>query len=111
MDMTEDPPGDKRTSSRWWIPIGVLVVIVPILLVSLILPPDAYTLLLTGPLTLVGITLVTLSPVFVYYDRRYLTTTSRWEPSGLYYLMFLPLLGYVLSILYIYNRHKHLGVP
>lgn len=112
MNMPRESPADKQVSSKWWIPIGILVAIGPVLvLVSLALPPDAYTLILTGPLTIAAFILVILSPVFVYYDRRYLATTSEWEPSGWYYLMFLPLIGYVLSTVYIYNRHKHLGIP
>lgn len=99
-------------SDKWWIPIGILVVIIPMMVpVSFMLPADAYTLLLTGPLTLIGFILLILSPLFVYYDRRYLMTTSRWKPSRLYYLMFFPLIGNVLAFVYLYNRHKHLGVP
>ncbi len=90
----------------------MIVVILPIMsLAALVLPPDAFTLLLTGPLLIVGTILNLLSPVFVYFDSRYLTTASAWEPSSKYYLMFLPLIGYVLAIVYIYNRHKHLGIP
>lgn len=112
MNREKTPPTDDRMSSRWWMPIGTLVAIIPLVaLVSLVLSPDAYSSLLTAPFLLLGIILMFFSPVFVYYDKRYLKIASGWEPSWWYYLIPLPVIGYVLSIVYLYNRHKHLGVP
>lgn len=112
MDETTAVPAGRSVSSRWWLPIAVLVALIPLLaLFALVLPPDAFNSVIVAPISLVGFTLVILSPVFVYYDRQYLAGTSEWQPSWWYYLMPLPLIGYLLSVAYIYRRHEHLGVP
>jgi len=53
------------------------------------------------------------SPIAVYYDRQYVATHSDWKPSALYYLMVFPavIVGDIIAIAYLYNRHKFIGKP
>lgn len=112
METTREFSLDTHPGSNWWIPIGMRAAIVPVMaLVAGVLPPDPFSLFLIFPLTFVAGTLSILSPLFVYFDRDSLMTTAEWEPSGVYYLMFLPLIGVVLAVVYLYNRHTSLGVP
>lgn len=112
MDNSDPAQGAASVSDSWWLPIGVLVVILPIgVVVSLAFPPDAFTSLLVAPISLTGLLITVLSPVFVYFDRRYLEATGSWRPSGWYYLMILPPLNLVLPAFYCYQRHKYVGVP
>lgn len=102
----------QPTSDKWWIPIGVLVLLIPIVgVLGVALPPDAYSSLLIAPFSLLGGILTLLSPIFVYFDRKYLKEQSEWAPSGWYYWMILPPLTLVLPIIYVYQRHEQVGVP
>ena len=101
-----NPPAD-----RWWIPIATLVALIPILAgYGLVAPPDAFFSLVSAPFTLLGFVLALLSPIFVHLDKRYVESVSAWKPSGWYYFMIFPPLA-LLSIIYIYQRHKYVGVP
>lgn len=103
----EHTPNDK-----WWIPIGVLAALVPIIaLIAIALPPDAYTSLITAPFALLGGVLTLLSPLIVYFDKQYVTAVSDWDPSGWYYWMIAPPLTLVLPFAYLYERHKYVDVP
>lgn len=102
----------RSASDRWWIPIGVLALLLPIQAsIAIAVPPDAYTGIVLAPISILGVVLTILSPLFVHFDRRYLQGQSAWEPSGWYYWMILPPLTLVLPILYIYQRHRQVGVP
>jgi len=101
-----NPPED-----RWWIPIGILVALVPIVVaLGLFAPPDAFYALFTAPVILLGYALTLFSPLFVYFDKQYVESVSTWTPSSWYYLMPFPPLTF-LSIVYIYQRHEYVGVP
>ncbi|ODR82395.1 hypothetical protein BG842_18980 [Haladaptatus sp. W1] len=105
--------GDEADTprSQWWIPIGILVVNIPVLaIVSIATPPDAFYSLISAPFALLGFAITLLSPIFVHLDKQYVESVSTWEPSGWYYWMILPPLTF-LSVVYIYQRHKYVGVP
>jgi hypothetical protein len=103
--------GSNPSEDRWWIPIGIVVALVPIVVVlGLVAPPDAFYALFTTPVTLLGYALTLVSPLFVYLDKQYIESVSTWTPSSWYYLMPFPPLTF-LSIVYIYQRHKYVGVP
>lgn len=96
----------------WWIPIGLLVVLVPVLAVlALLSPPDVVTAWPATVLSLLALALALLSPAFVYLDRRYVEAVSPWRPSGWYYWMFLPLVSIALAVAYVYQRHRYVGTP
>ena len=106
---------ERVPSGRWWIPIGVLaallVVLFPILaVIALVTPPHAFYSLLGAPSVLLGLLLTLLSPIFVRLDERYVLSVSTWEPSGWYSWMIVPPLS-LLSVVYIYERHKYVGTP
>ncbi|WP_227377906.1 hypothetical protein [Haladaptatus halobius] len=104
---SEHTPNDK-----WWIPIGMLAALVPIIaLIAIALPPDAYTSLITTPFALLGGFLTLLSPLIIYFDKQYVTAVSDWNPSGWYYWMIIPVIGFVLPYLYLYERHKYVDTP
>lgn len=102
----------RATGERWWLPIAALVLLVPTAgALALVSPPDAYTSLLLAPVSLLGGLLTLLSPLFVHFDRAHVEEVSEWEPSGWYYWMILPPLTLALPAVYVYQRHKHVGVP
>lgn len=111
-EATESEDGDRPTA-RWWLPIGALVVLFLVQGVAVsVLPPDPQSQLpIVGPLVAVGLVLQLGSPLCVHRDRRYVSTVSRWTPSGWYYWMVLPPLTVVLAPLYLYQRHRYVGVP
>lgn len=60
----------------------------------------------------IDVVLSLMVPVAVYFDRRFLAFVSEWQPSRLYYLMVVPVsVSTILAIVYIYKRHKYVGVP
>lgn len=102
----------RPISERWWIPIATLVVVFPMMVVvGLITPPDALYALFTAPLALLTLVLTVLSPLFIYFDRQYVESVSEWEPSGWYYWMAFPLVTHIVAIIYVYRRHKYVGIP
>lgn len=110
--VSETVASAARSTSGWWIPIGILALFTPILVaLAVTSPPDAYTSLLMAPFSPLGGVLALLSPLFARFDRRYLEGRSEWTPSGWYYWMIFPALTPVLSIVYVYRRHEHVGVP
>ncbi|WP_227357101.1 DUF4407 domain-containing protein [Haladaptatus salinisoli] len=104
---SEHPPTEK-----WWMLIGVLVAIFPILaFLAVAFPTDVYSSLIAAPFALLGGVIMLLSPLIVYFDKQYVTTVSDWDPSGWYYWMIVPPLALVLPYLYLYERHKYVGTP
>jgi len=111
METRNEPP----ERGRWWIPIGVLAALLavgfPILaVIAVVAPPDAFYSLVTAPFVLLGLALTLLSPIFVHLDRQYVASVSTWEPSGWYAWMIVPPLA-LLSVIYVYQRHRYVGTP
>ena len=99
-------------SGKWWIPIGALVVIFPMMVVIvLVTPPDALFVIFSAPLALLAFVLTVLSPLFIYFDKQYVKSISEWEPSGRYYWIAFPLVTHIVAIIYVYRRHKYVGIP
>ena len=112
MSETVVSTSEHTPTEKWWMPIGVLAAIFPILaLLAIVLPTDVYSSLIAAPFALLGSVIMLLSPLIVYFDKRYVTTVSDWEPSGWYYWMIIPPLALVLPYLYLYERHKYVGTP
>jgi len=106
------PTTSQSISERWWIPIAVLVVIFPMnVVIVLVTPPDALFVIFTAPIALLALVLTILSPLFIYFDRQYVKSVSEWEPSGRYYWMAFPLVTHIVAIIYVYRRHKYVGIP
>ncbi len=107
-----DSSADTARSDRWWQPITVLVATLPVALVlSLVLPPDAFAMLPVFAVVALGVALALCSPAFVYFDRQYLAAEDAWTPSALYYLMVVPAVAPLVAAAYVYRRHQHVGVP
>lgn len=103
---------DSPTEINWWIPIGVIAILVPIgTVLSFVLPPDVFSSLFLMPILGVGLIGAILSPLFIHLDRKQLRESDKWVPSIVYFLMPLPPLVLLLPIAYIYQRHKHIGSP
>ncbi|GKZ12764.1 hypothetical protein [Haladaptatus sp. T7] len=52
--------------------------------------------------------------VGIHFDRRYIASVSEWEPRSEYTLLGLAMwfgIGIPLGLLYLYRRHKYVGVP
>ncbi|WP_458190953.1 hypothetical protein [Haladaptatus sp. NG-WS-4] len=69
------------------------------------------TTYLAGGIILVSYAVALLSLPAVYSDRQYVRNHSAWKPTILYYLMVIPLLNVPIACLYLYFRHRHLGIP
>lgn len=103
---------EHTPAEKWWMLIGVLAAIFPILaLLAVALPTDVYSSLIAAPFALLGSAIMLLSPLIVYFDKQYVTAVSDWTPSGWYYLMIAPPLTLVLPFVYLYERHKYVGTP
>lgn len=102
---------------KGWIPLLLLAIINHALLTVLVagivveLNRAAY-----AALTRIFLGLVLLIAVFaiagLYYDRRYVATVSNWSPTAWYFLMFfIPLVGYLITVLYLFRRRRRVGTP
>lgn len=122
--------GDTRsTRANWWLVIAVraasfLAWVLPLAVLNvyqssplnLVYIPSlnaifgAWSLVLFGGIVYL---IPLLSGVAFYFDRKYVAAASDWTPSLLYYLMALPSLVTtdVLSLIYLYQRHRYVGTP
>lgn len=121
-DPSVETDTEQSGSSKWWIPIFLLALTLPVafalfIVVELLTP---YLVMESGSphqyifyaLIALGWLLTFISPLAVHFDRKYVASVSEWTPSKLYYLMIIPsLVNVILAIAYSYNRHKHVGVP
>lgn len=57
------------------------------------------------------IVVLVCSTIAMHFDRQCVSSISDWTPTRLYYLMFLGYLGMVLAVIYVYHRHRIIGVP
>jgi len=106
-DVTASHRGD-----RWWQPIAALAATFPVALaLSLVLPPDVFSMLPLLAVILVGFALALCSPAFVHFDRQYLAAERSWTPSVLYYVMVVPAVAPFVAAAYVYQRHRRVGVP
>lgn len=116
---TEDPTvvATANPEGRWWFPVLLAAVAFPVNVLG------GFTIGLVGSAVggdpgfatnvlwaVVGTTLVT-SSVAVYFDRQYVASVSDWTPTRLYYFTFLGYVGMMLAIVYVWRRHRVLGVP
>lgn len=113
---------DASSLATWlrgkgWIPLLLLAIINHVLLTAFV---AGLAVELRGPayaaLTRIFLGIAFLVAVFaiagLYYDRRYVSTVSDWSPSAWYFLMFfVPFVGYFVTILYLFRRHRRIGVP
>jgi hypothetical protein len=109
-------------SGRWWLVILAIPVLFALWFVVTIstmsiarfvpLIVSGYlTTYLAGGIILVSYAVALLSLVAVYSDRQYVRNHSAWKPTILYYLMVIPLLNVPIACLYLYFRHRHIGIP
>lgn len=119
---TVETETEQSDSSKWWIPIFLLAIDLPLLVLlfvvasattqSLVMEPENPFDVLFYLLVAAGWLLTVLSPIAVYFDRQYVASLTEWTPSKLYYLMIFPFfINTILAIAYIYNRHRYLGMP
>ncbi|SIR89842.1 hypothetical protein SAMN05421858_4457 [Haladaptatus litoreus] len=69
------------------------------------------TTYLAGGIILISYAAALLSLPAVYSDRQYVRKHSEWKPTILYYFMVIPLLNVPIACLYLYFRHRHIGIP
>ncbi|WP_227357315.1 hypothetical protein [Haladaptatus salinisoli] len=109
-------------SRKWWLVILAIPVLFALWLVVTIftmsiarfVPLTVSAFLSTylgGGIILVSYAAALLSMVAVYSDRQYVRNHSAWKPTILYYLMVIPLLNVPVACLYLFFRHRHIGIP
>ena len=50
------------------------------------------------------------APLSFHYDKKSIEKESNWSPSGMFYLMFIPILNIILSIYYLKKRRDKIGI-
>lgn len=53
---------------------------------------------------------VVVCPISFHYDKKRISDSATWNPSSLYYLMFIPYLNIILSLYYLHQRKSHVGL-
>lgn len=115
----EDPTvaADPNPAGRWWFPVLLAAVAFPVnvlggftigLVGSAVRGDTGFA---TNALWAVVVTTLLVSSVAVHYDRQYVASVSEWTPTRLYYFTFLGYVGMMLAIVYVWRRHRILGVP
>lgn len=65
-------------------------------------------------LSIVVLTAPAVVAISVHFDRKYVVAVSDWEPRSEYILLGLTMwlgFGVPIAVLYLYRRHKYVGVP
>ncbi|WP_266082699.1 hypothetical protein [Haladaptatus caseinilyticus] len=109
-------------SGRWWLVILAIPVFFALWLTVTIITMSItrfvplnvsgyLTTYLGGGIILMSYAAALLSLPAVYSDRQYVRNHSVWKPTILYYLMVIPLLNVPIACLYLFFRHRHIGIP
>lgn len=69
-----------------------------------------YLGLATDGLVLVGLALSTFAPFALYHDRAWVAARSDWTPSLAYLLVVVPPANAAVAALYLYRRHRAVGL-
>lgn len=125
----------RRGGTSWWLLIAAraiiavawLLVLGGLVMLAVVQPPSPNQNLVTIPpihafpvrVFLMGLVmglfflLPPLSGLALFFDRKHVSSVSEWTPSIFYYLMALPgpILTDVIAMLYLYERHTHVGTP
>jgi H+/Cl- antiporter ClcA len=108
---------DEGLNERLWVFLLIQVFIIPIAaflgfsaakLVSLEPSLAPYA---PGAIVITLLSIQLLMPVVVYFDKRYVKRVSDWNPSPLYYFVFLGPIGSLISVAYIWQRYRLVGQP
>jgi glucan phosphoethanolaminetransferase (alkaline phosphatase superfamily) len=107
---------ENKTGNYWWLIIfGHLVVTLIVILLQLamlevnsIFSAGVDYLLVLGSVWLL---IWLLTPIALYFDRRYVTRVSSWEPSRDYYAVVIPIIGAIIGGLYLVKRYQNVGIP
>lgn len=128
MGQTGDEDGEHghpSVSNRWWIPIAAVLLLSVaafilgfgmLFLAQLGLHTHVIMDVVTDALLasiIIGFILIWVAVLALHFDRKYIAHVSEWNPSALYFTMFILPLGFgqLVMIAYLYNRHKYVGVP
>jgi hypothetical protein len=109
-------------SGRWWLVILAiptlfalwLVVMIVTMSIARFVPLNVSAFLSTylgGGIVLISYAAALLSLSAVYSDRQYVRNHSVWKPTIFYYFMVIPLLNVPIACLYLFFRHRHVGIP
>ncbi|WP_049969933.1 hypothetical protein [Haladaptatus cibarius] len=73
---------------------------------------------LPAPVTFIVMVSILTAPALVaigiHFDRKYVASVSAWEPRSEYILLGIAMwfgIGIPLALLYLFRRHKYVGVP
>ncbi|GAA0228622.1 hypothetical protein [Haladaptatus pallidirubidus] len=106
--------------SGWWLLIlPGLVTTTAVAVTSFVFGTSSSALAsLPAPITFIfGISVLTapaLVAIGVHFDRKYVASVSAWEPRSEYILLGIAMwfgIGIPLGLLYLFRRHKYVGVP
>lgn len=108
------------STGYWWLPVAAVAFLLPLFFI--ISPLSELSESFTGILSIIldigiGVGFLAfaglwiISPVAVHFDRKRVYELSGWKPEWTYYLVIIFGIGQLLSILYLWKRHKFLGTP
>lgn len=103
---------EPNVSDKWWYVIllnGLIYIIAALGGAGLAILGFSITALQVFKVVLLGI--IILGPIAVHFDRQYVRAVSSWTPTPFYYLVFFGPLGSLISFIYLYHRHNHVGTP
>ncbi len=108
---------DIMKQNRWWVAIALMALFLPFHIayftghLLLVFNVSGGWLILAG-LTILHMLTVIASLIGVSHDRRTGAPSSEWTPSLVYYGLFLlPSLNTLFALVYLYQRHRHIGIP
>lgn len=103
-------PTETTVSDSWWYGVGICV---GLWVLVLLLPSDGISGSLDALVGLLTITAWIGLPLSAYFDGKYVSSHSDWQPNAALWVigLLVPLVNIVLGAVYLYRRHEVLGEP
>lgn len=115
MTTTVTSSAETTENGSWW-----WTLLLPSLVTALVwaVPPALSFSSLPPVAGFIGMAVMLTAPAFVavgiHFDRKYVASVSDWEPRSEYVLLGVAMLtgiGILFALLYLYRRHRYVGVP
>lgn len=99
-------------TSIWWKPIaGIPIVAVLWMIPAELAPPDVLvSSTVAAPFVIASLALALLAPYCVYRERQAFAETGVWRPSRWYYTMIVPPFSLPISLVYLGQRYRYVGL-
>ena len=111
---------ERAVRSNWWYVVGFVALWAPIstILFALYLLPFRSVGSIIVPLTYLAIVMLLLLPVALFFDIRAVNRSGGdWSPNVALYVvaatigLVATILSFVVAVVYLYRRHRYVGIP